>query len=120
MFDWNEFLQLAKSIATNSSEAFQRTAISRSYYSAYHHASIFVTQLGSKLPKGGEAHQAVQDELVNYAKSKNNTDYNIASTNLSRLRSKRNRADYYDSPPIKIAEVTLAISLAENIKDKCK
>lgn len=42
MFDWNDYLTLAKRLANEPDEASQRSAISRAYYAAYHAAASYV------------------------------------------------------------------------------
>ena len=39
IFDWSEYLKLAKQLAANPDEASQRSSISRAYYCVYHKAS---------------------------------------------------------------------------------
>lgn len=40
LFNWDEYLTLAKSLSTNADEASHRSAISRAYYFAFHAATI--------------------------------------------------------------------------------
>ena len=39
-FDWNQYLTLATNLSGNADEASQRTSISRSYYAAFHAATL--------------------------------------------------------------------------------
>jgi hypothetical protein len=42
MFDWSDYLTLAKQLATNADEASKRAAISRAYYAAFGLARNYV------------------------------------------------------------------------------
>jgi len=42
VFDWEDYLSLARRLATESDEAARRSTISRAYYAVYHAASDYV------------------------------------------------------------------------------
>lgn len=46
VFDWSEYLNLARQLAANPDEASQRSSISRAYYCIYHKASARAVSTG--------------------------------------------------------------------------
>ena len=56
MFDWNTYLSLAVDPSGHEDEASHRSAISRAYYCAYHHACTFAKQQGAYIPENKEGH----------------------------------------------------------------
>ncbi|MDQ3714015.1 MAG: hypothetical protein M3388_17605 [Acidobacteriota bacterium] len=105
MFDWDDFLTLAKELAQSNDEASLRTAISRIYYAVYWKARIqlekegFVIMVG----RGKGTHEQVWEEF----------DRRQGTTNKAIFRAgdelKRNRvkADYK-------AEVVMSKNLASD------
>lgn len=86
-----EFLTLAEKLAAHLSPAERRSAISRSYYAAYHEALSFVISLGDlKVPESANAHEQVR-RLLNNA---GDIALKDAASILSSLRLQRNRSDY--------------------------
>lgn len=88
MFDELEFLEVARHLQfADSREGFQRTAISRAYYSAFLLARAMCRERGWIAQTGsGSDHRAVADAL-------SQLDDTLASE-LRNLRQLRNEADY--------------------------
>ena len=97
-FDWTQYLFLAEELnkqAASSSkrEAMLRSAISRAYYAAFCYSKNFLTDHKNKvIPSNPTAHELVRDIFDGYAGA---LELTIA-TNLDRLRTDRNKADYDD------------------------
>jgi uncharacterized protein (UPF0332 family) len=87
VFDFGEFMEVARLCsAQRGGEAFDRSAINRAYYAAYHSAVSLGERRGKPLLKNGAAHQAVRVGL---------TDINEdLGDDLSELWELRRRADY--------------------------
>lgn len=100
VFDWTNYLVLAKELGNRQDEASLRSAISRAYYSAFCNARNRLGQQGVTVPKTGDVHKWVWDQ------------YRLSGTQLlqsvgiegDRLRKVRNTADYADDFP-KLASV---------------
>jgi uncharacterized protein (UPF0332 family) len=132
-FNWVEFQRVADALFQAASkveevylqEAFCRSAISRAYYSAFN-VSLRKTWGGDSI-KSAEIHQFVINRFKNFdpentGDSKKRNAYRLIGTNLERLRTYRNKADYDDKleqnsanqvNPMKQAEI--AIKLAQRI-----
>ncbi len=118
-FDWEEFLALAKAVAgqsgpSYSSEASNRTAVSRAYYAAF----CFVRNCAkSKLEffptRKSKDHADLRRHLVGRGRSK------IAS-DLNRLRQWRNQCDYDDRVPNLSDVVRASLASSGDIIRKCK
>jgi uncharacterized protein (UPF0332 family) len=90
-FSWGDFLTCAESLLKNGDEASRRTAISRSYYAAYHGARIYVTAVhGAELGRNHQAHKQVCEEL----RATNRTPEQRLAADLEQLRNQRVKADY--------------------------
>ena len=66
MFDWSAYLELARTLGQDPSEQHGRTAISRAYYAAFHHAKFLKRlrtwadyQSGSKVDLPREVEKAI-------------------------------------------------------------
>ena len=91
MFDWADFLTLAKQLRANSDEASKRSAISRAYYAAFGESRIWLENRARiAVPKHGRAHDIVWDE---FQRRGDRNSVHIAQTGR-RLKDKRRRADY--------------------------
>jgi uncharacterized protein (UPF0332 family) len=89
VFDWEDFLVLAEELAARPhSEAANRSAISRAYYTTFHAGRGYLLQTGIVLHQGRFAHIQIQDEL-------RRRDAMLADA-LARLHSWRKEADYDD------------------------
>ena len=62
-FRWTEYLRLARELAFRDNEAAMRSAVSRSYYAAYHAARHHMAAAGAESSRYGP-HQAVWNELA--------------------------------------------------------
>lgn len=91
-FAWNDYLALAKSLASaGADEASLRTAVSRAYYAAFHEARRYVAAAKPDvdLPRDGRQHDIVWRTL-----SEGLRQEMAASTHGRKLRQKRTKADY--------------------------
>ena len=118
-FDWSEYFNLAKELAETSEEAKLRSAVSRSYYSAFCLARNYLRDieqdptLSRNKTYGINVHKYVADEFIHH-QSKSPTRREIGK-DLSRLRRMRNQADYVDTMSQLKREASTALMLAENI-----
>lgn len=98
-FDWENYLNLAKTLTqpgqvVSANEACLRSAISRAYYAAYCQARNLAKQKeGLVLTKTGKDHGIVK----NHFKKSPNRHCNKISVKLGRLLNNRKRADYDDT-----------------------
>lgn len=98
-FDWSEYLTLAHELAgqarvPSSQESKLRSAISRAYYAAFCCARNHVRDKELRaIPSKADAHQYVRNQFLN---SRDHVRKKIG-TNLGRMRTNRNKADYDDS-----------------------
>jgi uncharacterized protein (UPF0332 family) len=85
----SEFIDLAARLAGQGKSG-ARSAVSRSYYGAFHLAMQLLEEYATAPPAHGQAHALVQ----NYLLAVNNTDANEAGLLLSDLHGERLKADY--------------------------
>src|SRR5579872_3887942 len=90
-FDWTEYLSLARGWAEGElTEALARSAVSRAYYAAYHHALAYaVARLGHRRQGLADEHRWIRDKIEDADKA------GVANS-LDRLRQHRNNCDYTD------------------------
>ncbi len=102
LFDWDEYFSIAKSIETRTagqsqssrSEAMQRVAISRAYYSMYHLAVNYAQiHLGYSVKRSGPNQDHTNIRSV-YQSQLKNPDHQEVKTILSRLHKARLDSDY--------------------------
>ena len=115
MFDWSDYLDLAKELAGQTAsqateEAKLRSSVSRAYYAASCKARNYLRDIeGRSIPSTGDAHVFVRDEFRHSADRLRRKIGN----NLNRLRLDRNKVDYDD--PVtglsSMATMDLAIAL---------
>lgn len=111
-FDWNQYYELAKSLADRdgspSAEARKRSAISRAYYAALIQARQKASdRTGDDIPRGGTHHWTIkkyQKDPVPEAKR--------IGSHLKRLKKRRERADYENSVPRLDSELESALQEA--------
>lgn len=84
------FIAVAKLLATHAAEAHWRSAVSRAYYGAFHVALRLLHSLGVSLPKAASAHEKVAYCLQNA----DDVVLKEAGRKLASLREMRNAADY--------------------------
>jgi uncharacterized protein (UPF0332 family) len=109
--NWRDFLVLAARLATGTTEADWRTAVSRAYYAAFHVARRLLTDLSFTVPRADRAHQYLVFRLSNCGESV----VEQAGRDLETLRRLRNRADYDEVPALLQPQATAAVLLAEAI-----
>ena len=91
-FDWKEFHDVGVHLENYSpKEAFQRSAVGRYYYSCYHCVKDYFEKNYFHLGHKNSPHQA----LINCLKTFGSEDEADLADYLSKLRSYRNKADYY-------------------------
>jgi len=90
MFDWSDYLALARTLATGD-EAHQRSAISRAYYAAFHAARRLVERAHPevRVPRHGGNHEIVWAALRDGTRVER-----VAAIHGTRLRMLRAKADY--------------------------
>ncbi len=109
--NWRDFLVLAARLATGTTEADLRTAVSRAYYAAFHVARRLLTDLSFTVPRADRTHQYLVFRLSNCGESV----VEQAGRDLETLRRLRNRADYDEAPALLQPQATAAVLLAEAI-----
>jgi hypothetical protein len=91
MIQPRDFLKQAEHLLASGSEVDRRSAVSRSYYAAYHVAKTLIAEkCGVVLSKTADSHQTVQRCLMNSQQ----TQLRAAGSRLESLRLERNCADY--------------------------
>jgi uncharacterized protein (UPF0332 family) len=65
-FDWRHYFELAQELAQRADEAAQRSAVSRSYYAAFHVAQRVLDHLDSDFSsmRSRDSHQQVWDRVA--------------------------------------------------------
>jgi uncharacterized protein (UPF0332 family) len=115
-----DFFACAERLSQSSSEADLRSAVSRAYYGAFHHARELLRKFGVILPKTEQVHIKVGYCLLDCG----DQDAATAGQQLEELRSQRKTADYdLDSARFTTrGAVSLEIARARRILetlDKC-
>lgn len=85
-----EFIAVARVLATGPNQAHWRSAVSRAYYGAFHVAIRLLGALGVSFSKSASAHEKVAFCL----RTANDAVLTEAARKLSTLREIRNTADY--------------------------
>ena len=106
-FDWADYLELARDLASRSDEASQRTAISRAYYAAFGNASHLLRREGVSFPQQ-DVHQFVWSEFRNSSDDKRQQ----IGIDGDRLKRARRAADYAHEFPAVAAVLKSTISSA--------
>ncbi|NER35561.1 MAG: hypothetical protein F6J93_16475 [Oscillatoria sp. SIO1A7] len=115
IFDWSEYLDLAKELAGEATasakpEARRRAAIGLAYYAAFILARNHLRDKeGHSIPRTGDAHRYVAEQF------KLNPDpaYQSVASSLAKLRLYRLQADYVDRYPGLSGIVNIALRLSE-------
>jgi uncharacterized protein (UPF0332 family) len=109
--NWRDFLLLATRLASGTTEADWRTAVSRAYYAAFHVARSLFANLNFTVPRADRAHQYLVFRLSNSGEP----SVEQAGRDLETLRRLRNRADYDEAPGLTAPQAVAAVQLAEGI-----
>lgn len=112
-FDWGEYLRLAKDLAKKTGEAELRSAISRAYYSVFITARNLLIARNIPLTYSGKDHKLVPETLKARGEMSRNIKATEVGTNLERLLSDRNIADYENNFPNLNEQAILDIKIAE-------
>jgi uncharacterized protein (UPF0332 family) len=107
----SDFLTLAKKLATGSTEAEWRSAVSRAYYAAFHEARQLLEDLGVSVQRGDRAHAYLWLRLQNSG----HPQIQQAGADLNALRGLRNQADYDLKRPLLQGIAAPQVRLAERI-----
>lgn len=123
-------LEVAERLATSSSEADMRSAISRAYYAVFHGTlDALPPDRRPKADFSGSSHEAVIQEAKGYINARvplpGRSDAIRVCEKLPRLKAKRKLADYelqvdIDPPSVErvMAEARLALSYCREWKKK--
>jgi uncharacterized protein (UPF0332 family) len=121
MFDWSDYLDLAKELAGQTvnqatEEAKLRSSVSSAYYAAFCKARNYLRDIeGRSIPSTGDAHVFVRDE---FRYSADRLCRKIGN-NLNRLRMDRNKVDYDDSvtglSSMVIMDLTIALKVISTL-----
>lgn len=109
--NFREYLTLARTLASGTTEAEWRSASSRAYYAAFHVAKLLLHDLGFRVPQADRAHGYLWLRLSNAG----HADTMKAGGRLGLLRRQRNWADYDDHRTIVQAKVIQSVQEAEDI-----
>ncbi len=101
-FDWTGYLELAKTlksettgqVATIEIEAKQRSAISRAYYAVYHIAVDYAKNNLGYSPQKGGPNTYHSDIRIEFKKQSGNPDHQEVGKMLARLHKARIGCDY--------------------------
>lgn len=106
-----DFLAIARQLASGSTEAEWRSAISRAYYATFHVARELLEDLSFAVPHADRAHVYLSRRLANCGHSQTQR----AGADLNALRGDRNQADYDLHRPVTMQLAALHVRLAEQI-----
>lgn len=114
MFNWNDYLQFAREQAVRQEQSALRSAVSRAYYSAYHHAKLYVR---NRLPEvriqpGLGSHKQLWGVLQETQRTKVERNAGNKGDELRRLRT---LADYEADHPVNSQNARLAIDEAAHV-----
>ena len=91
-FDWSQYLVLARDLGTRSDEAALRSAISRAYYAAYHHAKMYCARKRIQIISSG-GNSDHYDLWETFGRKAGITFAKVHASG-DRLKRKRVNADY--------------------------
>lgn len=91
-FDWKEFQEVGDNLKKTSSEAYQRSAVSRYYYSCYTPVKEYFETVIHVIGTDENSHKAIIEGLC----ESNDAKENELGDALSNLRRYRNNADYHN------------------------
>lgn len=118
MFDWDDFLILAKELAQHNDEASLRTAISRTYYAVYWKARIQLEKEGFvvRFGVGKGSHEQVWNEYNNRRGDDNKKIFKFGNE----LKRNRTKADYRAEIVVSQTLANDSFRLANNILSSLK
>jgi len=108
MFDWREYLDLARILFTHPlepAEASWRTTASRAYYAAFHKCRLMLEEREGRIAGPG-SHSYVVRQL------RRRVETEAAAATLNRIFKLRINADYYSDPPFTERDAEMALELA--------
>ena len=109
--DGRDFLHLANSLLSGSTQAEWRTAISRAYYAAFHVARELLLNCQFSVPRGEQAHAYLWLRLSNSS----HAGVISAGRDLKAVRSSRNWADYDLHNPLDQPAAAAQVQIAADI-----
>ena len=109
--DGRDFLTLAQQLASATTEAAWRSAISRAYYAAFHVAKHLLEDLRFAVPRADLAHAYIWMRLCNCG----DPQVESAGMRLNDLRRERNWADYDLMRPMRQGVIQQRLPIAVSI-----
>jgi uncharacterized protein (UPF0332 family) len=106
-----DFLHLAQSLLSGSTEAEWRSAVSRAYYAAFHVARDLLLHCQFAVPRGEQAHGYLWLRLSNASAAA----VIAAGRDLKSVRSSRNWADYDLGSPVVQLTAMAQVQIASNV-----
>lgn len=115
VFDWEEYLNLAKdlvarNIAQSQEDAILRSAISRAYYAAFHKAKALAPS-SHFISRGFSSHR----EVIDFLQRSQNVVERQLGVDLDRLRRNRVKADYEDQINGLLSLTQFSLNLAQTL-----
>jgi uncharacterized protein (UPF0332 family) len=113
-----DFLSLADRLSADSSQACQRSALSRAYYAAFHAAKELIESCGLRFPSTNEAHAKLPMCLA----QSGDHELKVVEVKLRSLRQHRNGADYeldnprYAQPKFVALQLQIAHQIASAVQ----
>jgi len=114
-----DFLELAKQLASRRDEASLRTAVNRAYYALFHNGRRIVKDFRPHwpVPTGPEVHKVLPDYLMRIGLDEQIPEFITLANEIKKLRRRRREADYdIDKRFMSQKEVINLIRRAENVK----
>lgn len=123
-FPWQDYLALAQALGNaprgdDLREAKYRSAISRAYYAAYHHALQYYQQTYRRRPpavRDGGVHKALCDALI----ASTTPSEQLGGGSLEELKANRHDADYDADAAVGDGLVALSLHLAADVMDQLR
>lgn len=109
--NFRDYLTLAHTLSSGTTEAEWRSASSRAYYATFHVARLLLLDLGFRVPQADRAHGYLWLRLSNAG----HADTMKVGSRLRNLRQQRNWADYDDRRTITQTEAIYNVQEAEEI-----
>lgn len=107
-----DFIDVAEGLIEGPSEAHWRSATSRAYYAAFHHARDALADKSLTVPSNSRSHQMVYRCLNNAS----NPELDKAATGLGTLRTSRLHADYdFGGDPSRQKQAVFDVNLAKAV-----